>query len=307
MRVVRKTCAAGLCGYLILAAVSAALGGQVLVLKGPNLAPYKEAFNGFRQLYPGGIEMDHGKTHEFLSRVHSDPPSLIVAIGRASAAMAHERASAIPLIFLMVPNPAESGLSGGNVAGVAMNVPGDVQLAHFKELLINPKKPVAVVYNPASSAALVAQAQNAASALNLVLQQIPVDSPDQVRSRVEMVKPVIGAIWVVPDESFVTRDNKWFNFLLEESASLRLPLFFTMNSGSTFVQQGALAAVVSDFAGMGRQCAELVKQVEAGKTKFENVGIRPPAALDWEVNLATAEKLDLKLPPEVLKSAKTYH
>jgi ABC-type uncharacterized transport system substrate-binding protein len=294
-----------LCGLFVSVPV---FGGPILVLKGPNAAPYKEALSGFRQVYPGGLEIDFGKKDEFLTRVQTDPPPLIVAIGRASAEMAHQLRGAIPLVFLMVPNPAESGLTQSNIAGISMTIPGSVQLAHFKQLLPDQKKPVAIIYNPATGGPLVAEAQAAAAGLGLVLEQVPVESPEQVRLRIELVKPIIGAVWVVPDESFVTkeRSNKWFTFLLTEAAALHLPLLVTMNPGSTFVREGALAALVSDFLGMGRQCGELVKQITAGKTKLEHVGLQPPEAITWEVNVGTAQKIGLTLPPTVLKSAKTY-
>jgi ABC-type uncharacterized transport system substrate-binding protein len=284
------------------------LAAPVLVLKGPNLAPYKEALNGFRQAYAGGVEVEHGKTRDFLSRIQSDHPSLIVAIGRVSAEMAHQQAAAVPLVFVMVPDPAGSGLTGNNVAGVLMEVPGSVQLARFKEILPNLTKPIAVVYNSAKSAALVADAQAAAAGLNLQLETVPVQSADQVAMRITMVKPIIGAIWVVPEENFAIKEgDKWFTDLVRQTVGLRLPLFMTMNPSSGFVEKGALAAVVSDYLAMGRQCGELVKEIEAGKITVEKVGLRPPAAIQWQVNLGTAEKIGLPLPPSVLNIAKTYH
>jgi putative ABC transport system substrate-binding protein len=296
-----------LCGVLLLVSVPVT-GGPVLVLKGSNTGPFKEALSGFRQAYTAGFEIEQGKSKEFAARVQADHPSLIVAIGRTSAEMAHQRSSGIPIVYIMVPNPVELGLTGSNVAGISMSVPGNVQLAHFKELLPNPKKPVAVIFNPATGAPMVAEAQNAAAGLGLLLEQVPVESPEQVRLRIALVKPIIGAIWVVPDESFATkeRENKWFTYLLSEATALRLPFFVTMNTGSTFVREGALAAVVSDFMGMGRQCGELVKQIEAGKIKVESIGLRLPEAVGWEVNLNTAEKIGLTIPEAVLKSAKTY-
>jgi len=297
-----------LCGVLLLVSVPVT-GGPVLVLKGSNTGPFKEALSGFRQAYSAGFEIEQGKSKEFAAHVQADHPSLIVAIGRTSAEMAHQRSSGIPILYIMVPNPVELGLTGSNVAGISMSVPGNVQLARFKELLPNPKKPVAIIFNPATGASIAAEAQNAAAGLDLVLEQVPVESPEQVRLRIALVKPIIGAIWVVPDESFATkeRENKWFTYLLSEAIKLHLPFFVTMNAGSTFVREGALAAVVSDFMGMGRQCGELVKQIEAGKSKVESIGLRPPEAIGWEVNLNTAEKIGLAIPEAVLRSAKTYH
>jgi putative ABC transport system substrate-binding protein len=303
--VVRKTNKGLLCGWLLLQTIWAS-GSPILVLKGPNAPPYKEALSGFRQVYSGGIEIDNGKAQEFLRRLQTDPPPLIVAIGRASAEMARERAGDIPLLFVMVPKPAESGLIGKNIAGISMDVPGNVQLAHFKELLPDPKKPVAIVYNPSSSKALIAEAQAEASRLDLPLELVSVESPEQVRMRISLIKPIVGAIWVVPDESFAVRerDNKWFTFLVDETIALRMPLFMTMNAASKFIQEGALGAVVSDFGDMGRQCGELVKQIEAGKTKLADIGVIPPATVRWKVNPTTAQKIGMRLPPKVLQSSK---
>jgi len=302
----RKDRKAWLCGLLVLVSTQL-LAGPVLVLKGPNTAPYKEALSGFRQAYSAGVEIDNGKTRELQAKIQSDRPSLIVAIGRGSAELAHQQAGGIPLLFVMVPHPAESGLTGNNVGGISMDVPGSVQLARFKEILPNPKKPIAVVYNSAKSAALVAEAQKAAPGLDLALEQVPVESPEQVSMRISLVKPIIGAIWIVPDESFVTKEgDKWFTDLLRETTALRLPFLITMNASSTFVERGALAALVSDYLGMGRQCGELVKEIESGKTKVESAGIRPPEALSWQVNVGTAEKIGLSVPQTVLNSAKVY-
>lgn len=309
MSALRNISIAALCALCVLFPVSCTAAAPVLVLKGPNAGPYKDALNGFHQAFPGAIEVAHGKEKEFSNLVAANPHSLIVAIGRASAEMAHERAPSLPLIFVLVANPAESGLSGTNIAGISMDIPGDVQLAHFKELLPNPKKPIGVIYNPSKSAALIAQAKQAAPGLDLSLEQVPVESAEQVRMRIALVKPIIGAIWVVPDESYVTREraNKWFTFLQNETSDLHVPLFVTMNAGSTFVQDGAVAALVSDFFGMGRQSGEVAKQIIDGKLKIQDLGIQPPSAIHWELNRGAAEKIGLTLPPAILQSAKVYH
>ena len=301
-----KNSSAWLCSLLVLFSVQL-FASPVLVVKGPNTAPYKEALSGFRQAYSAGIEIDVGKSRELLTKIQTDHPSLIVAIGRASAELVHQQAGSIPLVFVMVPNPVQSGLTGNNVSGISMDVPGGVQLARFKEILPNPKKPIAVIFNPSKSASLIAEAQKAAPGLELLLEEVPVESPEQVGMRISLVKPIIGAIWIVPEENYVTKEgDKWFTDLLREATTLHLPLFITMNASSAFVQKGALAAVVADYFGMGRQCGELVKEIESGNTKAESIGLRPPVAITWQVNLGTAQKIGLTLPPTVVNSAKVY-
>ncbi len=307
MSVLGKWNRALLCGLSALVAVRS-FGGPVVVLKGPNAAPYQEALRGFRQVHPGGSEIDQSKRQRFLAQLQIDPPSLVVAIGRSAAEFAHERCGTIPLLFVMVPDPAESKLTGTNIAGISMDIPGDVQLACFKQLLPHPEKSVAIVYSPARSGSLVRDAQAEAGKLGLSLELIRVESPEQVRLRITMFKPVIGAVWVMPDESFATgeRENKWFTFLVDETISGHLPLLITMNAGSPFVEDGALAALVSDSLDMGRQCGELVKRIESGKTKIESLGLQPPELAHWKVNPATARRIGLKLPATVMKPVKIH-
>jgi ABC-type uncharacterized transport system substrate-binding protein len=155
---------------------------------------------------------------------------------------------------------------------------------------------------------VIAQAQAAAPGLGLQLELVPVESSEQVRLRIGFVKPIIGSIWVVPDESFVTgeRENKWFAYLLDEAKTMHLPFFISMNAASSFVREGALAAVVADFSGMGRQAGELVNEIQSGKLKFESVGVRPPLALTWQIHRGTAQKIGLTIPPAVLQSATVF-
>ena len=306
--VVRKSRIAVLYGVLSL--ISAPVfAGPAWLLKSSNHAAYNEALSGFRRVYPGGIEIDFGKAQELLTRSQAEPPSVIVAIGSTAAETAHEKLPSIPLIFMMVPDPVRSGLTGANVAGISMDVPGDVQLAGFQDLLPDPQKRVAIVFNPAKSSSLVAQAQAEAARRGLFLELVPAESSEQVRLRFTFIRPLVGAIWIVPDESFLANDRSmtWFKFLANEATSARVPLFLSINAFSTLLsQEGALAALVADPAGMGEQCGELVKDIESGKVKFETIHLKPPQSFGWEVNPATADKIGAKVPESVLKSAKIY-
>jgi ABC-type uncharacterized transport system substrate-binding protein len=108
-----------------------------------------------------------------------------------------------------------------------------------------------------------------------------------------------AVLWVVPDETFVTDD--WFKFLLRETNRRRLPFLTTSEN---FVERGALAAVTPDYADIGRQSAELLKEIESGKKKPSEVGTVPPDKVNWVVNnTKTAKKIGLIVPRQVLESA----
>jgi ABC-type uncharacterized transport system substrate-binding protein len=124
-----------------------------------------------------------------------------------------------------------------------------------------------------------------------------------------LIKPIIGAIWIVPDESFVANDRTltWFKFLVSEATDLRVPLFVSMNALSDLLlQEGGLGALVADPTGMGEQCGELAKGIALGQVKLEGIGLKPPQAVNWELNRSMADKIGLKLPESVLRSARIY-
>ena len=308
MRVVAKLKVGVAYGILLLFQATV-FAGPVWVLKSSNLPAFNEALNGFRKAHPGSVEIEPGKVDEALTRNQGERPSVIVAIGPAAATTVHQKVPTVPLVFLMVPDPARSGLAGANVAGISMDVPLGVQLAGFRELVPDRQKRMAIVYNPARSSSLMAAAQSEAKSRNVLLELIPAESSEQIRLRFTLIKPIIGAIWVVPDESFVANDRTltWFKFLVSEATELHVPLFVSINPLSDLLlQEGALAALVADPTGMGEQCGELVKEIELGHTKVEGVGLKAPQAVYWELNRSTAEKIGLKFPENVLKSARIY-
>jgi len=306
VRVVAKSkIAVACCLWLLVSAT--ALAAPVWVLKSSNLPAFNEALSGFRKVYPSSVEIDSGKIEETLTKYQA--PSLIVAIGPAAAIAARQKAPMVPLVFLMVPDPVRSGLGGTNVGGISMDVPLSVQLSGFKELVPDRQKRIAIVYNPARSPSMMTAAQSEAKSLNLFVELVPAESSEQIRLRFTLIKPLIGAIWVIPDESFVANDRTltWFKFLVSEATELHVPLFVTMNALSDLLlQEGALAGLVADPIGMGEQCGELVKEIEGGHIKIDGIGLKAPQALYWELNRSMADKIGLKFPDNVLKSARFY-
>jgi serine/threonine protein kinase len=176
--------------------------GGVLVLKGPSTQPFPEALSGFQQAYPGGTLIDK---RELSRRVQDDRPALLVAFGREQAEMARQQAGDTPLIVVMVSNPAAFGLTGKNVAGITTALPGDLQLRLFADLLPNYKS-IALIHNPARSGRVVTEAQAEAKKLGVHLEDVPINSPREVRDRFNLVKPIVNSVWVTHcAKSFVTR------------------------------------------------------------------------------------------------------
>ena len=103
---------------------------------------------------------------------------------------------------------------------------------------------------------------------------------------------------MVPDDTVVTPDS--FNFLVSETSKNRTPF---LAASDIFVSVGALAALTPDYKDMGRQGCLLAQAIESGKQKPSELGTSAPAEVKLILNLKTAAKIGLAVPPEVRQSA----
>jgi serine/threonine protein kinase len=149
--------------------------GGVLLLKGSDAPPFLEALSGFRDSCPEVPVLDSSNSREFSTQLSSHPPSLIVAVGRQAAEIAHSQAPAIPLMLLMVRQPATLGLTGQNIAGVSMDIPGDIQLTRFKELLPD-RRVFVLIYNPTNNSTAAQEAKAVAQGIQVQLQFVKANS-----------------------------------------------------------------------------------------------------------------------------------
>ena len=289
-----------LCGFVLLISIRA-LAGDILLLKSQNSTqPYSQALQGFRNIYSvedldlkGGSE---SQRKQFLRRISDSKPRLIVAVGSAAVEVARAGPKGISVIFMMVSNPVGQGFTGDNIAGVSLDIPISRQFAKFKELLPT-LKTIGVIY-PSKNSAMPQEVQAAAKQLEIEPTALPVNSPNEVPTAFTLMNETIDALWMVPDETFLTSD--WFKFLLKETNRRRLPFLTTSEN---FVEAGALAAVIPNYTDIGRQCAELVKEIESGKKKPSEVGTVPPDKVNWVLNEKTAKEIGLTLPARVRDSA----
>jgi putative ABC transport system substrate-binding protein len=134
--------------------------------------------------------------------------------------------------------------------------------------------------------------------LGLKLLASPVDSQKGVPAALRSMLGTIDALWMVPDETVVTPEA--FEFLLLAAFENNLPF---LAASDIFVEVGAFASLSPDYADVGRQACQLVREIESGRLKLTKVDIVPPAKVNLAINLKTASKIGLTLPLEVIQSA----
>jgi len=279
-----------------------ALAQGIVVLKSHDLEPFNQALAGFVAACPMHITAYdlHGTKKEessIIQRLTAAKPRLIVAIGPLAAQVARERLQDIPTIFVMVSNPPKHGLQGANLAGVSLDIPVKIQLAIYKSL-VPTLKTLGVIYDPEKTGSMVMEARGLVDTLGFQLLAVPVSTYKAVPAALRSLLGKIDALWMVPDETVVTPES--FKFLLLTAFANNLP-FVTVSD--IFVEAGALASLSPDYTDVGRQGCQLATDIASGRLRPAEVMVVPPTKVNLAVNLKTASKIGLTLPPEIIQSA----
>lgn len=289
-------------GLLWLLPLTQARAQDIVILKSHDLEPFNQAVAGFVAACSGHItEYDLRGTKKeessIIQRLTAAKPRLIVAIGPLAAQVAREHLRDVPIIFVMVSNPPKHGLQGANLAGVSLDIPVQTQLARYKSLVPS-LKTLGVIYDPAKTGAMVTEAGTTVAPLGLQLLAAPVSTPKEVPAALRSLLGKIDALWMVPDDTVVTPES--FKFLLLTAFENNLP-FVTVSD--IFVEAGALASLSPDYTDVGRQGCQLATDLESGRLRLGEVMVVPPAKVNLAINLKTASKIGLTLPPEIIQSA----
>jgi putative ABC transport system substrate-binding protein len=289
-------------GLLWLLPLTQARAQGIVILKSHDLEPFNQAMAGFVAACPMHItEYDLRGTKKeessIMQRLTAVKPRLIVAIGPLAAQVARENLRDVPMIFVMVSNPPKHGLQGSNLAGVSLDIPVQTQLARYKAL-VPTLKTLGVIYDPIKTGTMVTEARGIAATLGFQLLGAPVSTPKEVPAALRSLLGKIDALWMVPDDTVVTPES--FKFLLLTAFENNLP-FVTVSD--IFVEAGALASLSPDYTDVGRQGCQLATDVESGRLRLAEVMVVPPAKVNLAINLKTASKIGLTLPPEIVQSA----
>jgi putative tryptophan/tyrosine transport system substrate-binding protein len=289
-------------GLLWLLPLTQARAQGIVILKSHDLEPFNQAVAGFVAACPVRItEYDLRGTkkeeNSIIQRLTAAKPRLIVAIGPLAAQVAREHLRDVPMIFVMVSNPPKHGLQGANLAGVSLDIPVQMQLARYKAL-VPTLKTLGVIYDPTKTGTMVTEAGGTVATLGLQLLTAPVSTPKEVPAAMRSLLGKIEALWMVPDDTVVTPES--FKFLLLTAFENNLP-FVTVSD--IFVEAGALASLSPDYTDVGRQGCQLATDLESGRLRPAEVMVVPPAKVNLAINLKTASKIGLTLPPEIIQSA----
>src|SRR5262245_58178013 len=280
---------------------------------GPPPPSFIEPFRqGLRQLgYVEGqnVTIDYalGRNAEQLPQLAADlvrrKVEVLVASGTPSVLPARSAARDIPVVFVAGIDPIATGLvaslarPGGNVTGLTAlhaDLTGK-RLELLKEILPMLSR-VAFLSRPANPGhqQYVQEAEQAAQALGIRLQVLPVRGPDDFEQAFGGVAGV-GAIMQVDDAVFTSHRDK----LVELATRHRIPSVYGTRE---FVELGGFMALGPTYSDLYRRAATYVDNILKG-AKPADLPVEQPTKFELIINLKTAKALGLTVPPTLLARA----
>lgn len=230
---------------------------------------------------------------------------IIVASGLTAIRSAKQATRTTPIVMVIGSDPVARGLivslarPGGNLTGLASIV---VELNAKRLELLKETFPevslVAVLANATSSAFLPAtqEVEAAAQSLKLPLQLLKVRSPDDFESAfAAAVNRQADALIVLPSTMLFSHPRR----LAELALKSRLP---TISADMKYAEAGGLIAYGPSFAHLYRRAATYVDKILKG-AKPADLPVEQPMKFEFVINLKTAEKIGVTIPPNVLVRA----
>ena len=228
---------------------------------------------------------------------------VIVVFGGSQATQAAQQAtSKIPIVFVSVSNPIESGFitsfarPGGNVTGVS-NQLGDLAAEKFVELLrafVPNLERVGLIWQSANSGSAQGQKDLDAAAPRLGLSVVSIEL-----AKPEDVERVFAALRETRPQALVVHPTPIVSRVYKEIAALaiteRLP---TITGNSAFAREGLLMSYGPDFPSQWRLGAHYTDQLLRG-AKPADLPVQQPTRFELVLNRRTARAIG-KEPPDTL-------
>lgn len=231
---------------------------------------------------------------------------VLVAVTRLGAVAAQRATRAIPIVFLLVPDPVGTKLvnslarPGGNIIGLT-NIAVELsakRLAFFKEAFPRVTR-VALLVNATDQQGMqryIDETKIAATSLGLDVQPVEVRSIEEFEQAFDkVVEGRFEGVLTVPDGLFYQGRT----LMAQSAVTRRLPL---MVFSRETLQAGGLMSYGPDYSAIFRRAAVYVDRLLKGETPAD-LPVEVPTKFEFLINLKTAKALGVELSPMLLSRA----
>lgn len=274
-----------------------------------------DAVNGFKQgLSQAGLDVKYhyvnadgnlSELPKLANKLAETKVDLIFACSTPAAKAAVDLADHIPVVFTPVFDPVGVGLAktmnqpGGKATGIAGMVKAADKISFMKRLLPTAKKIGVLFHTGDTNAILEVNKFRSAATGTFELIDLPISTPEDLSRLEEFLPSNLDALFVpigrIIEENFAT--------VVYYTDAINLPI---IASHAPNVSAGALGALVSNHAHLGKDCAvQAIQILQGAQPGSIPIGIvEHPEIL---LNSFVACNLGIELPAELVSQAKEIY
>ena len=229
---------------------------------------------------------------------------IVVTEGTPPTRAATQATTTIPIVMTVTGDPVAAGLitnlarPGGNLTGASFFFPemAAKRLQLLKEVIPTLSR-VTVVWNPSNAVhgPVVKSVEEAAKAFGVAVQHVKIQQPADVDDALLAIGRGRDSLVVLEDAMI----NVCSKQIAQVAAKHRLPTIFGL---TTFAEAGGLMAYGPNRPELWRRAATFVDKILRG-AKPGDLPVEQPVRFDLAINVRTAERLGLTIPPAVLVRA----
>jgi putative ABC transport system substrate-binding protein len=230
---------------------------------------------------------------------------VIVTAGPSSTGAAKKATAKIPLVMAQDADPVGSGFvaslarPGGNITGLSILSPElyGKRLEILKETV--PKLSRVAILGTLPDQRIAQRLREvdlAAKAFGVTLQQLDVLGPKDIETAFRAAtKGRAEAVLVLANPAVNSQRKQ----VVELAARNRLPAIYYRRD---FVEDGGLMTYAVEFLDLDRRAATYVDKILKG-TRPADLPVEQPMKFEFVINLKTAKRISLTIPPNVLARA----
>lgn len=224
-----------------------------------------------------------------------DDVDLIFSIATLSSQSAKQaiQGTDIPMVFTAVTDPVFSQLvsdmnvTDNNITGVVDAAPIKENLELFKELDENIKT-IGIIYNTgeSNSEVQVNKAREEAEKIGLKIEPVGISSINDISQALDTISKKAESLYIITDNMVASS----MPLVAELAKEKGLP---TVSADGTHVDKGILASKGISFYEIGRQSADIAKQILVDKTDISEIPVQHSDKIEKKVNSETMKSLGL--------------
>lgn len=253
---------------------------------------------------------DEGKARGFIRAWKEEKVDLIFTVGTKGTLWTMEEITDIPIVFSAVTDPVATGIakswqsSGRNITGSSNWIEFRNKLKIFKEAIPH-LKTLGVIYRPNNPVPLAETrcARDCAAAMGVSLQEVSIDSAEQIENAVkQLLDQGIDALWV-PIEDQVYKNMTLVGRVTHPA---KLPVVSSTFEGVEDPQEGGPVGMVSvtvDYESLGRLCVPAAIEILTKGKDPKEIPIVTSDRYYITINVNAADAIGYRLPPIFLAKA----